>query len=188
MQGTVMRRSIQPQHGFTLTELLIALVIAGILTAIGAPALGNLLSRTRNASAEAMLAGSLHHARTAAVTRNARVLVCPSRDGTHCRTGDDWQHGWIIATDADADGQPDTGAPIIATQPALPAGTRVITSRGRGQITFHPNGNAAGSNARFTICGLRTRAAQAVIVANSGRVRLADALPDRLQACLTGSQ
>jgi type IV fimbrial biogenesis protein FimT len=181
-------RQSHPQRGFTLTELLIALVIAGILSAIGAPAMGNLLSRTRDASAEAMLAGSLHQARTAAVTRNTRVLVCPSRDGAHCRIGDDWQHGWIIVPDADADGQPDAGAAIIATQPALPAGTRVISSRGRGQIIFHPNGNAAGSNARFTICGLRTRAAQAVIVANSGRVRLAAALPDRLQTCLAGAQ
>jgi type IV fimbrial biogenesis protein FimT len=188
MQGTVMRQSTHPQRGFTLTELLLALVIAGILTTIGAPAMGNLLSRTRDASAEAMLAGSLHQARTVAVTRNTRVLLCPSRDGAHCRTGDNWQHGWIIASDADADGQPDAGAAIIAAQAALPPGTRVISSRGRGQIIFHPNGNAAGSNARFTICGLRTRTAQAVIVANSGRVRLDDALPDQLQACLAGAQ
>lgn len=183
-----MQRFRTPARGFTLTELLITLAIAGLLTALGMPALGSLVTRVQDTGAATAISGSLHQARSAAVVRGARVLVCPSRDGAHCRSGDDWQHGWIIAIDADADGQPDASAPLIAIQAALHAGTRVITSSGRGHIVFHPNGSAAGSNARFTICRPHTRVAAAVIVANSGRVRLADALPDQLQACLAGAQ
>jgi len=175
-------------HGFTLTELLVALAIAGILAMIGAPAMGSLLARTRDASTEAMVANTLRHARTAAVMRNARVLVCPSRDGRQCNPGDDWQHGWLVAKDADHDGQPDADAPLIATQAAMPVGTRVITSIGRGQLAFHPNGGAGGSNARFTICHANARTGKAVIVANSGRVRLAAADAVHLQACLAGLQ
>ena len=174
------------ERGFTLTELLITLAIAGILAMIGAPAMGGLLARTRDASTEAAVANTLRHARSAAVMRNARVLVCPSRDGHRCNPGDDWQHGWIVAKDVDHDGQPDADAPLIVAQAAMPAGTRVITSVGRGQLAFHPNGGAGGSNARFTICHANARAGKAVIVANSGRVRLADADPAHLQACLAG--
>lgn len=173
-------------HGFTLTELLVTLAIAGILAMIGAPAMGSLLARTRDASAEAMVANTLRHARTAAVMRNARVLVCPSRNGRQCNPGDDWQHGWIVAKDADHDGQPDNDAPLLFAQAAMPVGTRVITSAGRGQLAFHPNGGAGGSNARFTICHANARAGKAVIVANSGRVRLANADAAHLQACLAG--
>lgn len=174
------------QHGFTLTELLITLAVAGILALIGAPAMGHLMARTQDASTEASMADTLRHARTAAVAHNARVLVCPSRNGRSCQAGDDWQHGWIIAKDDDHDGQPDAGTPIIATQSAMPSGTRVVTSAGRRQVTFQPSGNAGGSNVTFTVCHARERSGRSVIVANSGRVRLEDADAAHLQACLAG--
>lgn len=174
------------QCGFTLTELLITLAIAGVLAMIGAPAMGSLLARTRDASAESAVVNTLRHARSAAIMRNARVLVCPSRDGSQCNPGDDWQHGWLVAKDADHDGQPDADATLILAQAAMPAGTRVITSTGRGQLAFHPNGGAGGSNARFTICHANARTGKAVIVANTGRVRLANADAAHLQACLAG--
>ena len=183
-----MRSHCLRQCGFTLTELLITLAIAGILAMIGAPAMGNLLARTRDTSAESAVATSLRHARSAAIMRNARVLVCPSRDGRQCNAGDAWQHGWIVAKDADHDGQPDTDAPLIVAQVAMPMGTRVITSTGRGQLAFHPTGSAGGSNVTFTICHANAHEGRAVIVANSGRVRLADADAAHLQACLAGLQ
>ena len=175
-------------RGFTLTELLITLAIAGILAMIGAPAMSHLLARTQSATAEALVANNLRHARTAAVMKNSRVLMCPSTDGHHCRPDDDWQHGWIVARDADHDGQPDADAPIITSQAAMHAGTRIVTSIGRERVVFHPNGSAAGSNARFTICHARERTGKAVIVANSGRVRLANADAAHLQTCLAGLQ
>ncbi|WHZ20749.1 MAG: hypothetical protein OJF55_002898 [Rhodanobacteraceae bacterium] len=175
------------QRGFTLTELLITLAIAGILAMVGAPAMGSLLARTRGANTEAAIADTLRHARTAAVMRNARVLVCPSLDGRRCQSADDWQHGWLVARDADHDGQPDAGTQIIATQAAIPGGTRVVTSAGRKQIAFQPSGSAGGSNVTFTICHARERSGRSVVVANSGRVRLQGADATHLQACLAGA-
>ncbi|TAN05472.1 MAG: prepilin-type N-terminal cleavage/methylation domain-containing protein [Rhodanobacteraceae bacterium] len=183
-----MDRNRHHARGFTLTELLITLAIAGILAMIGAPAMGSLLARTRNSSIESAISHSLRHARAAAVMHNARVLVCPSRDGRRCQPDGDWQHGWIVARDADHDGQPDAGVPVIATQAAMPTGARVVTSTGRRKVVFHPNGSAAGSNATFTICHARLREGKSVIVSNTGRVRLEEPEPDRLQACLAGLQ
>ncbi|HJR13552.1 MAG TPA: GspH/FimT family pseudopilin [Rhodanobacteraceae bacterium] len=173
-------------HGFTLTELLITLAIAGILAMIGAPAMGSLLARTRDASIESSIAGGLRNARNAAVMQNARVLVCPSLDGRRCHAGADWQHGWIIAQDTDHDDQPDAGKPVMDVQAAMPAGTRVITSAGRTRIDFQPSGSAGGSNVTFTICHAREHDGKSVIVANSGRVRVASADAAHLRACLAG--
>lgn len=173
-------------RGFTLTELMVVLAIAAIVVMLGAPAMGGLLARTQDAATETALAGSLRNARSAAVMRNARVVVCPSVDGRTCRAGDDWQRGWIIAQDADHDGQPDAGTPPLNVESAPPAGTRVITSIGRGKITFQPSGSAGGANARFTICHARNHSGKSVIVANSGRIRVDRATPDRLAVCLDG--
>lgn len=173
-------------RGFTLIELMMTLAIAAVLAMIGAPALGHLLARVREANAEARVAGTLRQARTAAVMDNTRIIVCPSDDGRHCRPGYDWQHGWIVARDADHDGQPDPGLQIIAALPAMPAGSRVITSTGRAHLVFHPDGNSAGSNARFTICHARERDGKSVVVSNSGRVRVAAPDPARLRQCLAG--
>lgn len=180
-------RRVSP-GGFTLTELLVTLAVIAILAMIGAPAMGSLLARSREANAEASIAGSLRRARTTAVAHNTRVVVCPSRDGRHCNKDDDWQHGWLVADDGNRDGQPDAGAQTLAVIGAMPAGTRIITSAGRGQLVFHANGNAAGSNVRFTICQLHERGGKSVILANSGRVRIAKPDPGRLQRCLASLQ
>lgn len=172
-------------QGFTLTELLIVLAVAALLAMAGAPALGGLVARSHEASAEAAITGSLRHARNAAVMHNVRVLVCPSGDGRHCNKGDDWQHGWLVADDGDHDGQPDAGAHLTVAG-AMPAGTRIVTSSGRGALSFQPNGSAAGSNVRFTICHAHRHDGKSVVVANSGRVRTDEPDPDRLRECLAG--
>lgn len=174
-------------HGFTLIELLMTLGIAGMLAMIGAPAMATLLARTRTSTTESALVDALQRARAAAVMHNSRVLVCPSHDGHRCDAGDTWEHGWIVALDRDRDGQPDAASPILVTHAALAAGTRVLSGRGRTRIAFHPNGGAGGSNVSFTVCGTRMHAGKAVVVANSGRVRIDDADPIRLQACLAAA-
>lgn len=175
-------------RGFTLTELLITLAIAGILAMAAAPVMGGLLARTSVTGVEGTIAGSLRHARTLAVMHNTRVLVCPADDARHCRSDGDWQHGLIVAPDANHDGQPDAGTHALEVTAAVPAGTRITTSVGRRQIVFHPDGSAAGSNVRFTICHAGETSGKSVVVSNSGRVRLDTPTPDRLQQCLAGLQ
>lgn len=177
-----MRRTTQ---GFTLTELLIVVALTGMLAMLGAPALGGLLARTRTANIETSIAGTLRAARTAAVMRNARMLLCPSSDGHHCQKGHDWQHGWLVAADSDHDGQPDRGA-AFSTHPPTAAGIRIITSDGRGEIAFQPTGSAGGSNATFTICNKRQAQGRSIVVSNSGRVRIVAADRDHLAKCLAG--
>ena len=88
-----MHPSMRTHHGFTLTELLVTLAIAGILAMMGAPSLCGLIARTTNATIEASVAGTLRHARTAAIMRNAHVLVCPSLDNRRCQSDGEWQYG-----------------------------------------------------------------------------------------------
>ena len=175
------------RRGFTLIELMMVLAIAGILLVTGMPALGSMLARSHRQSAEAALESSLMHARETAIVRNQRVIVCPSSDGSSCSGGTDWQHGWLIAPDADGDDLPDKNTLPLAVFDAMPVGMRIVASRGRPRIVFHPDGSAGGSNARITVCHAGdTREGRAVIIANSGRVRVSAAQPEQLQECLSG--
>ncbi|HEX7326064.1 MAG TPA: GspH/FimT family pseudopilin [Rhodanobacteraceae bacterium] len=182
-----MQRGMRATGGFTLTELLTVIAIGGILAMLGAPSLGGLLARTRTASAAASIAGTLRAARTAAVMHNARMLLCPSPDGRQCGPGGTWRRGWLVAADTDHDGQPDAGTAILQTQPSLPAGTNVITSDGRGHVAFQPSGSAGGSNVTFTVCHAGQAQGRSIVVANSGRVRVAEPDPQRLADCLAGT-
>lgn len=174
------------QNGFSLTELLIVLAIMGSLLVAGAPTLSSLLDHVKTANAEVLLASNLQHARNAAITHNRRTLVCPSDNGQRCRAGGDWQHGWIIAQDADHDGQPDAGVPLLGVQAPLAPGTRIISSAHRSHVTFQPTGSAGGSNVRFTICRAHGTGGRAVVVANSGRVRTDTPDAAHLQQCIAG--
>lgn len=181
-----MTASSNPRHrGLTLIELLMVLSIAAVLTVIGMPALGSMLARSHRRSAGGALQASLVHAREMAITRHIQVIVCPSPDHRTCASWDDWQDGWLIAADADRDREPDVGTPLAVFN-AMPAQTRVLSSSGRPRVVFRPDGSAAGTNAQITICNLAaTNEGTAVVVANSGRVRVATAQPDRLRTCLT---
>jgi type IV fimbrial biogenesis protein FimT len=174
------------QRGITLIELLMTIAIASMLIAMGVPALGSMLARSHQQSAESALQASLMHARELAITRSEQVVVCPTQDGKSCTSDDLWQGGWMIGADLDHDREPD--APL-ARFDAMPANMRIVSSQGRPRVVFQPDGSAGGSNAELTVCHAGdVKEGRAVVVANSGRVRETDAQPDRLRVCLGGSK
>jgi prepilin-type N-terminal cleavage/methylation domain-containing protein len=62
-------------HGFSMVELMIALVIAGIILAIGMPAFGNYRNSMMLRQVHAQLLQDIRRARQLAVTRRAPVVI-----------------------------------------------------------------------------------------------------------------
>jgi prepilin-type N-terminal cleavage/methylation domain-containing protein len=148
----------QSQIGVTMIELLFVVTIAAILAMVAAPSFAEFINSTRQNSAFSQLTSDLNRARNEAIKRNSWVLVC-ARDsaGTDCGTSTNWQNGWLVCYDKDADGSCDTDD--IANNPnplvirrALNANLTLIGSA--ASVRFNPNGTqGTGGAATLTLGG-----------------------------------
>lgn len=139
-------------EGFTLTELLITLVILGILVGVGVPTFIDATLGSRLGSAANNLVVSLYLARSEAIKRNTTVRVCPSTDGSTCATSASWQTGWIVMV-------PSASNLVLQRQSALTGNVQVLhknaalSSALTTTIDMPPSGiRAGGSNEAFLVC------------------------------------
>jgi len=78
----------------------VVIAIVGILAAVGAPSFSTFLNNSRLNSTSSQLLNELNLARSEAVKRNARVLVCVrNAAGTDCGTSTNWAAGWLVCYD-----------------------------------------------------------------------------------------
>lgn len=155
--------NIAENRGFTLLELMITLLIAGIILSIGVPSFRGVMQNQRMTTATNELVMSLNLAKSEAIKRVAYVSICKSSNGVTC--GDaatSWNDGWIVfanATVANVDVR-DFGDELIRVYPGLRNGY-TLTPIGTvdGFISFRPSGtmgtavaNMAGT---LTMCDER---------------------------------
>jgi type IV fimbrial biogenesis protein FimT len=90
------------QSGFTIIELMITLVIAGVLIGVGVPAMTEFLQNERVTSFTNKLLSDVMYARSKAVELNIPVVFCASSDGDSCNSND-YKDGWIVRSAPDGD-------------------------------------------------------------------------------------
>ncbi len=145
------------QRGFTLTELLIAVVVIGILAALAAPSFNDLIKSQRIKSMASDLNASLTVARSEAIKRNKNVTITPITAGA-------WQGGWQIA-------DPDNAGNFIETHAAI----ATLTATGPASVTYRNSGRIVGTTApAFNISATGTTAQRCVSVDLSGRPYVKD--------------
>ncbi|CAH1748588.1 Type IV fimbrial biogenesis protein FimT [Thauera humireducens] len=166
------------KHGFTLVEMMIVIAIAVILAAIGLPQMNIFTQNNRLVSQVNLLIVTLNEARSSAVTRGRRVVVCESANGTSCNGN--WTDGWMSFVDVEGNGTFNAATDeILTVVRAAPAGV-TIRLHDVDLISFSPQGNliddaGAPAAALFTICDSRGRtSARGVIVDPTGRSRAAE--------------
>ena len=167
-----MRPGTNPAHGFTLLELMVALAVLAILVTLGVPSFAGLVRSTREANAYHLVTTSFAAARVAAVKHGVPVTVCPSNDGTTCRSDLVWEEGWILYRDPDRAQHPTSPDEVLQRLDGIGPGVTLRGTSGRMRVRFTPRGWAHGSNISLRLC--ETRHAQLlgrIVVNNGGRAR-----------------
>ena len=85
--------------GFTLIELLVVVALVAILQLLAVPALVSMATSMNLTTAVNSLFSSLILARSEAIKRNSRAVVCKSGNGNTCITTGGWEQGWIVFHD-----------------------------------------------------------------------------------------
>ena len=165
------------QRAMTVLELILTLAIISILTTIAVPAWHNGLVYGHRAAALNDLRASLAFARESAIVRGRTVALCTSRDHRRCDHGD-WDEGWIIYVDRNADYRREAGEPVLRVHAGLHmqgrlSGNRLIAHH----VGFVRSGLMHGvHNGTITYRSTPPRPGlrRCLIVSRSGRVRAGD--------------
>jgi type IV fimbrial biogenesis protein FimT len=178
---SITEKSLIPR-GVTLIELLVTLSVLSILLTVGVPSFNQFSTSSRLNSFSNTLFSHMTLARSEAIKRNSRVVICKSSDGLSCANSGSWSQGWIVFVDLDNNAGISGGEQILTTMSALPTGynfsgntnvSSYISYDGQGipkltsgafqsgTITLCPTPPAAGGNGRD------------IIIGGSGRLRIA---------------
>src|SRR5687767_7278791 len=99
--------------GFTLIELAAVMAVAAVLVGAGVPPLTETVRSIRLSSASNDLLAGLLMARSEALKRNGRGVVCKSSDGVSCASTGGWEQGWVVFHDANNNGSRESGEVIV---------------------------------------------------------------------------
>lgn len=165
------------ERGFTLSELLTTIAVAGISLSLVIPGFDSVVSNNRRATAVNQFVSTMHAARSEAITRNQQITICPSSDALTCG-GASWENGWLYFADLDRDQALDAGEGVIGASPTAPRIT--ITTAEFPVLSYRPTGRVLStvpgvSTGEFTFCDHRgAEYARVVIVNPMGEPRLSE--------------
>jgi type IV fimbrial biogenesis protein FimT len=162
-------------RGFTLVEMMIALLVVAVVLAIGAPSFSSLIKNNRMLSQVYELRAVLNNARSEALAQRNFVTVCSSSDGSTC--SGEWKDGYIAFIDMDGDTETTDlgeagGDEIIIAKTLDIADSRFSIDYSETRIRFNSRGYATGFSGTFTLCDDRgAQEARGVILTPAGIVR-----------------
>ena len=153
------------EHGFTLLELIIVLIISMLLITIGIPGFQSLIQNNRLTSVTNTIKNNLTFARSQSVSYLNYVTICPLESNV---CGNNWISGIDVFIDSDRNGNYNSGEALLKTGDAFNSNDTLVFPT--NSITFTPDGQITGSAATFRYCTGDARVG--VSIAYSGRAKI----------------
>ncbi len=168
------------QTGFTFLDATITVCILAVLTTIALPNLSIIIQKNKQASQRTDVMGVFSIARSEAIKRGVRVVICPTSiadaDIATCDPSVDWDSGWIAFVDTNSNNTREIAIePFVTSGKALSAGYTLIGSGGvEDFIIYEANGSSLESGT-LTLCDPRGEdVAQSILIRASGIPKASD--------------
>ncbi len=156
------------EQGFTLLELLITVAVAAVLAAVALPNMSIFIQNNARSTNMNGLTTAFNIARSEAVTKQITTTVCastttPTPVAYTCNGTNQFEDGYIVMLDADADGNVDPGDVVLRiSEPDMGSATlrgrdslNVAVTRVSFDSTGQTTGLSANGGVRFTYCDSR---------------------------------
>lgn len=141
------RRMRGASGGFSLVELIVTMVVLAITVAVSVPMFTGMVNNGRLVSNANELVAAMQTARSEAIRRNVRTILCHSADGATCSAapGTGWR-GWVVFTDADNNNAVSAGELVRSGIIEAPVQVSASPSVTNARIVFRADGLAYGGN------------------------------------------
>ncbi len=136
--------------GFTLLELMITVVIAGILASMAVPSFTQAIKNNRMSTQINELLATFNYARSEAIKRSTGISVCSSTDGASC--SNNWKDGWIVFVDTDSD---KTVGEVLRVHKELSGGNTMAFADSADSYINYKSIGLAKLAGTFTLCDSR---------------------------------
>lgn len=166
--------------GFSLLELLTVVLIGSLLLTLGVPNMRAFIAKNLQRSEINTFITHFHLARSEAVKRATRTVLCPSDDGAVCDGSFNWHAGFIIFVDDNANRRRDEDETLVRIyKDSFESQISINSTSGRRRLTYQADGTSPGSNVTITFCNAEGIInPKAIILSNIGRPRLSNTRPD----------
>lgn len=172
------RAARRRQTGFGLPETLVVLALVGVLLGMAVPGMAQWRARTElRMAAQAWWASALL-ARSQALQRQQRVVICPVWGADACDPQGRWTQGWLVFVDVNRNGTRQADEPLLQAQPAWPQGLRVGDNLATVvAVGYAPDGRSQSPGGGFQagtlgVCSRHADHSWKVVINMLGRPRL----------------
>ena len=131
------------QHGFTLYELLVTVLIVGVILALGVPNMQAFTQNSRMTSTANDLHAAFHLARSESSRAKTNITVCASANsmtaGANC--GGTWDQGFIVFVDVDGDiNRNGANETVLRAHPAIAEGVMLAVADDATYFSYSSTG------------------------------------------------
>lgn len=153
-------------RGFSLVELMFAVVILAVLVGIAMPNFGTWLKNSQIRNAAESISNGLQRARAEAVARNASVAFVLAADSS-------WTVDYVtkpVPSDPPIDSRSSSEGSRDVTRTVLPAGATTITFNNLGGVVANADASAALTQIDFAAAGGNRNLRVAIGVGGNARM------------------